>query len=43
MEQYGKAEVESWYWEVWNEPNIGYWQSHAGGVSQAVRLFASTR
>jgi xylan 1,4-beta-xylosidase len=17
--------VESWYWEVWNEPNIGYW------------------
>jgi xylan 1,4-beta-xylosidase len=25
-EKYGKAEVESWYWEVWNEPNIGYWQ-----------------
>ena len=19
------AEVESWCWEVWNEPNIGYW------------------
>ena len=19
-------EVESWYWEVWNEPNIGYWR-----------------
>jgi len=18
--------VESWYWEVWNEPNIGYWR-----------------
>jgi xylan 1,4-beta-xylosidase len=18
---------ESWYWEVWNEPDIGYWQS----------------
>ncbi len=23
--RYGKAEVESWYWEVWNEPDIGYW------------------
>ena len=26
VEKYGRAEVESWYWEVWNEPNIGYWQ-----------------
>src|SRR5687768_4335610 len=26
VERYGKAEVESWYWEVWNEPDIGYWQ-----------------
>jgi xylan 1,4-beta-xylosidase len=26
IERYGKAEVESWYWEVWNEPNIGYWK-----------------
>ncbi len=25
--RYGQAEVASWYWEVWNEPNIGYWQS----------------
>jgi xylan 1,4-beta-xylosidase len=25
VERYGKAEAESWYWEVWNEPNIGYW------------------
>ncbi len=25
VEKYGRAEVESWYWEVWNEPNIGYW------------------
>ena len=24
--RYGKSEVESWYWEVWNEPDIGYWQ-----------------
>jgi xylan 1,4-beta-xylosidase len=26
VEMYGRSEVESWYWEVWNEPNIGYWQ-----------------
>lgn len=26
VERYGRAEVASWYWEVWNEPNIGYWQ-----------------
>jgi xylan 1,4-beta-xylosidase len=25
VERYGKAEVESWWWEVWNEPDIGYW------------------
>ena len=24
-ERYGKAEAESWYWEVWNEPDIFYW------------------
>ena len=26
VEKYGKAEVESWLWEVWNEPDIGYWK-----------------
>ena len=26
VERYGRAEVEQWYWEVWNEPNIRYWQ-----------------
>jgi xylan 1,4-beta-xylosidase len=26
VERYGKAEVETWYWEVWNEPNSGYWR-----------------
>ncbi len=25
-ERYGRDEAGSWYWEVWNEPNIGYWQ-----------------
>jgi xylan 1,4-beta-xylosidase len=24
--KYGRAEVETWWWEVWNEPDIGYWQ-----------------
>ena len=26
IERYGRAEVTTWYWEVWNEPDIGYWQ-----------------
>ena len=26
VQRYGQAEVESWYWEVWNEPDIAYWQ-----------------
>ncbi len=25
-ERYGDAEVKSWLWEVWNEPDIGYWK-----------------
>jgi xylan 1,4-beta-xylosidase len=25
VEKYGKEQVESWYWEVWNEPDISYW------------------
>ena len=24
--RYGREEVERWYWEVWNEPNIFYWR-----------------
>src|SRR5262249_47117074 len=26
VDRYGNAEVEQWYWELWNEPNILYWQ-----------------
>jgi xylan 1,4-beta-xylosidase len=26
VEKYGRDQVESWYWEVWNEPDISYWQ-----------------
>jgi xylan 1,4-beta-xylosidase len=25
VDQHGRSEVESWYWEVWNEPDIAYW------------------
>jgi xylan 1,4-beta-xylosidase len=24
--KYGRAEVEQWYWQTWNEANIGYWR-----------------
>ena len=26
IQRYGEKEVASWLWEVWNEPNIGYWR-----------------
>jgi xylan 1,4-beta-xylosidase len=26
VERYGADEVNAWYWEVWNEPNGGYWK-----------------
>jgi xylan 1,4-beta-xylosidase len=25
-ERYGDAEVQTWLWEVWNEPDIDYWK-----------------
>ncbi len=25
VDRYGNAEVEKWYFEVWNEPNIDFW------------------
>ena len=25
-ERYGDDEVKTWLWEVWNEPDIGYWK-----------------
>jgi xylan 1,4-beta-xylosidase len=30
VEKYGRAEVESWWFEVWNEPDIGYWSGSVG-------------
>lgn len=26
IDRYGLDQVKTWYWEPWNEPNIGYWQ-----------------
>jgi xylan 1,4-beta-xylosidase len=26
IDRYGREEVETWYWQTWNEANIGYWQ-----------------
>ena len=25
VDRYGKAEVDQWYFEIWNEPNIDFW------------------
>jgi xylan 1,4-beta-xylosidase len=29
IERYGREEVERWYWEPWNEPDIAYWRGSA--------------
>lgn len=26
IDRYGKSEVQTWRWEVWNEPDISYWR-----------------
>jgi xylan 1,4-beta-xylosidase len=39
VEKYGRAEVESWYWELWNEPDIGYWQ---GTPEEYLKLYDFT-
>jgi len=39
VKKYGKEEVESWYWELWNEPNIGYWQ---GTTEEYIKLYDYT-
>jgi len=36
IERYGQREVESWYWEVWNEPDIGYW---SGSFEEYCKLY----
>jgi xylan 1,4-beta-xylosidase len=29
VEKYGREEVETWYWQTWNEPDIPYWRGTA--------------
>jgi xylan 1,4-beta-xylosidase len=38
VKRYGKKEVESWYWELWNEPN-GYWK---GSMDEFFKLYDYT-
>ena len=33
VEKYGRREVESWWFELWNEPDIGYWSGSVGPAS----------
>lgn len=36
VDRYGKAEVESWLWEVWNEPNRVYFR---GTTEEYIKLY----
>ena len=36
VERYGEPEVESWYWELWNEPDGKYW---GGTVEEYCKLY----
>jgi xylan 1,4-beta-xylosidase len=38
-ERYGRAEAESWFWELWNEPDIPYWK---GKPEEYHRLYDHT-
>ncbi len=40
VQRYGKAEVEGWYWEVWNEPDLSfYWK---GTPDEYIKLYDYT-
>lgn len=39
VEKYGRKEVESWYWELWNEPDGQYW---GGTVEEFCKLYDYT-
>jgi xylan 1,4-beta-xylosidase len=38
-QRYGDAEVKTWLWEVWNEPDIDYWK---GTAEEYFKLYDST-
>lgn len=35
-EKYGEEEIRSWLWQVWNEPDIGYW---SGTIEEYCKLY----
>lgn len=37
--RYGRREVETWYWELWNEPDIWYW---SGSFDEFCKLYDFT-
>ncbi|MFN8446049.1 MAG: hypothetical protein U0175_34980 [Caldilineaceae bacterium] len=39
LERYGEQEITSWYWELWNEPDIFYWR---GTVEEFNKLYDYT-
>ncbi|MFC7375603.1 glycoside hydrolase [Brachybacterium sp. GCM10030268] len=39
LERYGAEEVDTWLWELWNEPDIFYWR---GTPEQFHELYAAT-
>jgi xylan 1,4-beta-xylosidase len=39
VDRYGAREVESWWWELWNEPDIGYWR---GTPDEYLKLYDFT-
>lgn len=39
VERYGKEEVKTWMWELWNEPDIGYW---SGTFEEFCKLYDYT-
>jgi xylan 1,4-beta-xylosidase len=39
VQRYGKKEVESWYWELWNEPDAPYW---GGTTEEYLKLYDYT-
>ena len=39
LDRYGREEVETWYWELWNEPDIAYW---SGSAEEYCKLYDYT-
>lgn len=39
IERYGEKEVETWYWELWNEPDGAYWK---GTLDEFFKLYDYT-